>query len=92
LKRCSYSVAAYEERLRHFALHITYDNENEDNYEIQEQPRQQNNINSTRKEYFKKNVNIPLTFHHSYQKVIKCLYNVLLWFFGHKIDITIKLK
>jgi len=37
LKRCSYSVTAYEERLRYFSLHIPYDNENEDNYEIHEQ-------------------------------------------------------
>ncbi|CAI6353208.1 unnamed protein product [Macrosiphum euphorbiae] len=37
LKRCSYSVASYEERLRNFSLNITYDNENEEYYGIQEQ-------------------------------------------------------
>lgn len=37
LKRCSYSVASYEERLRHFSLHITHNNQNEENYEIEEQ-------------------------------------------------------
>jgi len=37
LKRCSYSVASYEERLRDFSLNITYNIENEEDYEIQEQ-------------------------------------------------------
>lgn len=36
LKRCTYSVA-YEERLRNCSLNITYDNENEEDYGIQEQ-------------------------------------------------------
>ncbi|CAI6367829.1 unnamed protein product [Macrosiphum euphorbiae] len=37
LKRCSYSVASYEERLTNFSLNITYDNEIEEDYGIQEQ-------------------------------------------------------
>ncbi|CAI6346627.1 unnamed protein product [Macrosiphum euphorbiae] len=37
LKRCSYSVASYKERLTNFSLNITYDNENEEDYGIQEQ-------------------------------------------------------
>lgn len=37
LKRCSYFLASYEERLRHFSLQIPYEYDNDNDEQIQEQ-------------------------------------------------------